>query len=149
MWYSSLSYQISPNEKLPVPHFASEKSSVTSGGRLTSELMLAPLLFGFVFVFVFRLTTREFVFVLLLLLVFELMLANTISMTTTPMAMTPTMTAPPAIHQIAPDFFRGTGPGTEAGAGAHCGGCDAGAGGREAGGCETGPGWLLAGGSDG
>src|SRR6266404_9131384 len=142
MWYSSLSYQMSPNEKFPVPHLASEKSSVTSGGRLASELMFET--FPFKFVFTFRLATRELVFVLLLLFVFELMLASAISMITSPIAMTPTMAAPPTIHQIALDFFRGITPGTDAGAGAHCGGCDAGMGGR-----ETGAGGLLAGGTDG
>jgi hypothetical protein len=105
--------------------------------------------FPFKFVFTFRLTTRELVFVLLLLFVFELMLASAISMITSPTTMTPTMAAPPTIHQIALDFFRGITPGTDAGAGAHCGGCDAGMGGRETGGCEAFAGGLLAGGNEG
>jgi len=97
-------------------------------------------------VFTRRLATLQLAFVLLVLFVFELMLARAISMTTSPMAITPTMTAPPIIHQIALDFFRGIRPGTAADDGAHCGGCDAGMGGCETGGCETCADGLLAGG---
>jgi len=124
---------------------------VTSGGKFASEFVFETLPFKFVLIFVFRLAIRELVFELLLLFVFEAMLASTISMTINPMATTPTMAPPPMIHQIALDFFRGTTPETDAGAGVHCGGCDTGAGGRDicAGGGDAGAGGVLAGGCDG
>src|SRR6185503_17528355 len=103
---------MSPKSPRSVVHFASEKSSVTRGGKLTLEFTFQTL--PFEFVFEFRFARREFALELRLL-VFEPMLASTISMTINPIAMTPTMAPPPTIHQSARDLFRGTTPGKDAG----------------------------------
>ena len=87
----------------------------------------------------------------LLLLVFEPMLDSAISMTTRPIAMTPTIATPPTIHQIALDFFRAATAGNEVGGGVHCclgdGGDDGGA--AAAGGGDAGAEGLLGEGNDG
>ena len=84
-------------------------------------------------------------FALLLLFVFEPMLDSAISMTTRPIAITPTIATPPTIHQIALDFLRTATDGNDAGGGVHC--CLGGAAAAEGG--DAGAAGLLTGGNDG
>src|SRR5438128_12086344 len=115
MWYSSSAYQTSPNGKLPVPHFASEKSSVIEAGRLSVEFTFetfATLALVLVLVFEFRLAIPEFAFLgfslpLELVLEFEPMVASARIMTAAPTTTIPTTTIPPRIHQTALYSFTG------------------------------------------
>ncbi len=111
---------MSPKEKLPAPHFATEKSSLIDAGRLPAEFAFETFA-PFVLAFEFRLATRElefltFVLRLALVFEFELMLASARIMTAAPTTKIPATTSPPRIHQTAFDFFRGGIGGT----GDHC-----------------------------
>src|SRR6266550_681748 len=116
MWYSSLAYQMSPYGKLPVPHLASEKSSVSDLGKLSAEFAFetfATLALAFEFRFAFR----KFVFRRFSLpFEFDPMLASARIMTRAPTATIPTTTIPPRTHQTAFDFLCGG----IAGIGDHC-----------------------------
>src|SRR2546421_7826818 len=106
MWYSSPSYQTSPNGYLPVPHFASEKSSVKDAGRFVLEFILEALVFELAFAL--RLETLELEFEAFAIR-FELvpMLPRAKIMITRPIPIIPTTTIPPRTHQTAFDFLRG------------------------------------------
>jgi len=94
---------------LPVPHFASEKSSVNEVGRFALVLVLVLVL---AFAFALRLGVREFEYTrLVFVLVFEPRLANAMIIIIAPSPTMPTAMTPPSIHQIALDFFRGGGSG--------------------------------------
>src|SRR5687768_13036430 len=95
-----------PYEKSPLPHFSSEKSSVSASGRvgLAFELALFALTvfaLRFVRVFVFLLAT------LLLLFESESMPKSASSITDKPTTRTAATSIPPSTHQIALDFFGG------------------------------------------
>src|ERR1044072_5181106 len=107
---------------LPTPHFCWVKSSLSDVGR-EAEFEFALMLAGRLALTVTLALRLSLRFVTLELLVFvEFRLANTMIITTRPMAMTTTAASPPKIHQTAFDFFRG-GAAIAAGAGVHCGGC--------------------------
>src|SRR6059036_2921044 len=108
---------MSPKAKLPVPHFVSEKSSVTDDGRVASEFVLETFaVFELVFEFELRLARELGFATFVLLFEFEPMLARARSMITRPIPITPTTSTPPRIHQTAFDFLRGC----IVNGGAHC-----------------------------
>ena len=118
MWYSSAAYQMSPNLKLPAPHFCSEKSSENDEGKTSEFEFVFALTLGLAFAFVEPLVLRLATTFVFESFVLPPMFDNAISTTTKPIPITAKTARPPNTHQTAFDFLCGAARGV----GVHDGG---------------------------
>lgn len=118
MWYSSSAYQMSPNLKLPAPHFVSEKLSVNDDGSASEFELVLVLTLGLAFAFVELLALRLATTFVFESFVLPPMFDSAISTTTNPIPITANTASPPSTHQIAFDFLCVV----STGVGDHCGG---------------------------
>src|SRR5687768_1625218 len=118
MWYSSAAYQMSPNLKLPAPHFFSEKSSENDDGKASESELVLTLTLGLAFAFVETLVLRLATTFVFESFVLRPMFDSAISTMTNPIPITAKTARPPSTHQTAFDFLCGAATGV----GDHCGG---------------------------